>query len=162
MARTRLRNERWGFESNCFVCEPTNAAGLRLPFDHDDELDAVVCDFELDDRFSGAPLYVHGGVTLALLDEAMAWATIVLASRFAMTVETTSRFLRPVKVHKPYTCTARVVGAEGDRLRTTAVVTDRFANACVEAEATFQVFSEAQAVDGIGEVTGDDARYLGG
>lgn len=162
MARTRLRNERWGFASNCFVCEPTNAAGLRLPFEHDDQLDAVVCDFELDERFSGAPRYVHGGVTLALLDEAMAWATIALAGRFAMTVETTSRFLRPVKLHRPYTCTARMVASEGDRLRTTAVVTDRFANPCVEAEATFQVFSVAQAVDGIGEVDGDDARYLGG
>ena len=162
MTLRRLHNEDWGFDSNCFVCEPRNGGGLRIPFQHDSANDTVVACFTLGPRFSGAPSYVHGGVTLAVLDEAMAWATIALASRFAMTVETTSRFLRPVKVHKPYTCTARVVGAEGDRLRTTAVVTDRFANACVEAEATFQVFSEAQAVDGIGEVTGDDARFLGG
>lgn len=30
-----LTNERWGFESNCFVCEPRNDTGLRIPFFHD-------------------------------------------------------------------------------------------------------------------------------
>jgi len=27
-----LTNDRWGFASNCFACEPTNEAGLRIPF----------------------------------------------------------------------------------------------------------------------------------
>lgn len=92
MARHRLRNEQWGFESNCFVCEPRNDAGLRLPFEHDDEDDVVVCEFTLDDRFSGAPRFLHGGVLLAVLDEAMAWATIAIAGKFAVTEESTTRF----------------------------------------------------------------------
>src|SRR3954454_15176547 len=66
VARHRLHNETWGFDSNCFVCEPRNDAGLRIPFDHDDETDTVVAEFTLDDAFSGAPSYVHGGVTLAI------------------------------------------------------------------------------------------------
>ena len=116
MARQRLRNERWGFESNCFVCEPRNDAGMRLPFEHDDELDAVVCEFSLDDRFSGAPRFVHGGVLLSVLDEAMSWATIAIAGRFAVTEETTSRFKRPVKLDRA----APLRGAGSPRSRASA------------------------------------------
>ncbi len=75
-SRRRLHNEDWGFDSNCFVCEPRNDGGLQIPFHHDLERDLVAATFTLGDRFSGAPSYVHGGVTLAVLDEAVAWATI--------------------------------------------------------------------------------------
>ena len=85
-----LTNDRWGFESNCFVCEPTNGAGLGIPFFHDTAARVVTATFVLDDRFSGAPQYVHGGLALAILDEAMAWATIAIEERFAVTAETTS------------------------------------------------------------------------
>jgi len=45
----------------------------------------VFAEFELDADYSGAPTLVHGGVTLALLDEAMSWATIALGGKFAYT-----------------------------------------------------------------------------
>jgi acyl-coenzyme A thioesterase PaaI-like protein len=160
MARQRLRNERWGFDSNCFVCEPKNAAGMQLPFEHDDELDAVVCEFTLDGRFSGAPKLVHGGVLLSILDEAMAWATIAIAGRFAVTEETTSRFKRPVKLDRAHRCEARVASFEGDRITTTGVILDRFDQVCVESEATFRVLMEAQALDVIGELTEEERGFL--
>jgi acyl-coenzyme A thioesterase PaaI-like protein len=71
-----IHNEDWGFESNCFVCEPKNGHGLRIPFFHDTDTDVVFADFELGRDFSGAPSLVHGGLLLAVLDEAMAWACI--------------------------------------------------------------------------------------
>src|SRR5699024_8543549 len=80
-----LTNDQWGFESNCFVCEARNDAGLRIPFFHDEDTGTVTATFTLDDRFSGAPSYVHGGLLLAVLDEAMAWAAIAVAHRWAMT-----------------------------------------------------------------------------
>ena len=161
MARQRLRNERWGFESNCYVCEPRNQLGMQLVFEHDDELDAVVCEFELGERFSGAPRFVHGGALLSILDEAMAWATIAIASRFAVTEETTSRFLRPVKLDRPHRCEARVVAFEGDRITTSGVIFDRFDQACVETDATFHALMEAQALEAIGqELTGEDRSFL--
>jgi hypothetical protein len=40
--RDRLLNSRWGFESNCFVCEERDDSGLRIPFFHDRDDDAVV------------------------------------------------------------------------------------------------------------------------
>lgn len=158
-----MRNEQWGFESNCFVCEPRNKAGLRLPFEHDDELDAVVCEFTLDDRFSGAPRYVHGGVLLAVLDEAMAWATIAVAGKFAVTEETTARFTRAVKVDRSHTCTSRVTGIDRERITTSASIVDRFDQVCAEATATFHVLSPAQAIDAIGvDLSENEKGFLGG
>lgn len=151
----------WGFESSCFVCEPRNEAGLRIPFEHDEDAGLVRGAFTLDDRFSGAPSYLHGGVTLAVLDEAMAWATIAIGGRFAVTVETTTRFGHPVRVGRPYTVEARVTEAGEERMRTTGVVLDEKGRSCAEASAEFHVLSAAQAVDAIGtDVTGDDASYL--
>jgi uncharacterized protein (TIGR00369 family) len=163
VATRPLQNARWGFESNCFVCEPRNTAGLRIPFEHDDEAGLVRAAFTLDDRFSGAPTYVHGGVVLAVLDEAMSWATIAVGGVFAVTSETSARFLRPVRVGRDHTVEARVDQAADDRLDTSASVVDGKGRVCAEARATFVPLGPAQAGDAIGaEVTGEDARYVRG
>lgn len=153
-----LTNDQWGFESNCFVCEPRNAAGLRIPFFHDEDNNTVTATFTLDDRFSGAPSYVHGGLLLAVLDEAMAWAAIAVAHRWAMTGETTTRFDHPVRVGRSYTVTARITEppTEGSSaLAAAAEITDAKARTCATSSATFVVLGEAQAV-AAGATTGDD------
>ena len=163
MAIHRLTNEQWGFTSNCFVCEPRNGAGLRIPFDHDDEAEVVRATFTLDDRFSGAPAYVHGGVTLAVLDEAMAWATIAIGGKFAVTSETTTRFSHAVKVGRTYTVEAAVASSDGATMATTATVSDDHGRPCVTAAATFTVLGAAQVVDVIGvSDLGPDAGFVNG
>jgi uncharacterized protein (TIGR00369 family) len=163
VATSRLENGRWGFESNCFVCEPRNATGLRIPFEHDDEAEVVRAAFTLDERFSGAPSYVHGGVVLAVLDEAMSWATIAIGGVFAVTSEMSTRFLRPVRVGRDHAVEARVDEQAEDRLATSASVLDGKGRVCAEARATFVPLGPAQAVDAIGaEVTDEDARYVRG
>lgn len=156
MSRKRMRNDEWIFGSNCFVCETTNEAGLRIPFWFDDETGEVDGEFVLDDRFSGAPSYLHGGVTLAILDEAQAWATIAAAHKFAVTTETTTRFLRPVLVGRDHTVTARLTGTSETHLETSAEVRNAEGKVCAESTATFAILSEAQAraatgVDHLGE-----------
>jgi uncharacterized protein (TIGR00369 family) len=161
VALRRLTNSRWGFESNCFVCEPSNASGMRIPFFHDEDAGLVRADINLDDRFSGAPNYVHGGVVLAILDEAMAWATIAISEKFAVTVESSARFLHPVRLGRGYTVEARVVEPGEEHMACSAVLFDAKQRPCTEASAVFSVISAAQARDVIGtDVTGDDARYL--
>jgi acyl-coenzyme A thioesterase PaaI-like protein len=161
MATRALTNEQWGFASNCFVCEPTNAAGLRIPFEHDEDAGLVRATFALDDRFSGAPAYVHGGVTLAVLDEAMAWATIAVGGKFAVTQETTTRFGHGVKVGRSYTVEATVDESDGETMQTSARVLDDQDRPCVTASATFMVLGAAQVVDAIGvEDLGADASFL--
>ncbi len=163
MAIHRLTNEQWGFTSNCFVCEPENAAGLRIPFEHDDEAEVVRATFTLDDRFSGAPAYVHGGVTLAVLDEAMAWATIAIGGKFALTSETTTTFSHAVKVGRSYTVEATVASSDGATMATTATVYDDRARPCATAAATFTVLGAAQVVDVMGVTDlGPDAGFVNG
>ncbi len=160
MATTRLTNEQWGFSSNCFVCEPENGAGLRIPFFHDHERDMVTAEFELTDAFSGAPSYVHGGVSLAVLDEVQAWATIAVAGKFAVTTKTTSEFLKPVRVGKTYTLEGEIAAVEGDTIVTRGRILDHRGDVRVRSEASFLILSAAIAADAIGDVSGADTSYL--
>lgn len=162
MALHPLENARWGFESNCFVCEPKNDGGLKIPFFHDDHGGTVVAEFSLDDTFSGAPSYVHGGVVLTVLDEAMAWATIALASTIALTKRTTTDFLRPVKVGETYKVVAKVISRSEAGIDVTASLQREDGKPCAEARARFAPLGAAQAVEALrGEVTAADSAFLG-
>lgn len=161
MAIIAIHNEDWGFETNCFVCEPRNELGLRIPFFHDTDPDVVFAEFDLPNTFSGAPSFVHGGVTLAILDEAMAWACIAVGHRWAVTIETTTRFLGAVYVGKPHRVEAKVTEITAEQMRTTATVIDGKGRIRAEASATFAVLGEAQAVRAIGgEISDSLTDYL--
>ncbi|MEP7203065.1 MAG: hotdog domain-containing protein [Ilumatobacteraceae bacterium] len=147
MTLVRLTNERWGFRSNCFVCEPTNGVGLRQPFFHDVDAGLVVADIELGDAHSGAPSYVHGGVQLALLDEAMAWAAIAIAGRFAATASFSSEFHHPLKIDRTYRLEASIDGRTAATLSSAARIVDDQGRVRTSAAATLVVLSAAQAID---------------
>lgn len=165
MARERLDNARWAFASNCFVCEAANQAGLRIEFFCDRDRASVVADFALGAAFSGAPRYVHGGLVAAVLDEAMAWAAIALAQRFALTRQLQVAFHRPVHVGRPHTVEARLAPGSGrdGELETTALVLRPDGTACASATARLVVLGEAQAVEatGVTELRGA-RRYVDG
>ncbi len=165
-----LENAAWGFESNCFVCEPGNRRGLRIPFAYDDESQLVTAQFTLGPEFSGVPRYVHGGVVLAILDEAMAWAAIAVAGRFAVVHQTATTFDRPVKVGSAYRVEASVQTSSDKAVTTRASV---FAadgdpddtgtgGRCAESHARLVVMTPEAASSAIGDLTDDDARYLQG
>jgi hypothetical protein len=116
VAAERLDASGFGFDSRCFVCDPTNPRGLQVPFFRDGDL--VFAEFEFPNEFSGAPTLVHGGATLALLDEAMSWATIALAGKFAYTGETSARFMWPVRVGRRYRVQAGVTAQDERRITT--------------------------------------------
>jgi acyl-coenzyme A thioesterase PaaI-like protein len=145
-----LTNDGWGVDSNCFVCEVSNNAGLRIPFHHDVEGKQVVAAFTLDDRFSGAPQYAHGGVSLAVLDEAMAWATIAVGGMFALTRETTSRFHRPVNIGQVHHVRAWISGTDGNRMLTEAEIVTNDGEVCVNSHATFVALDLDQATAAAG------------
>jgi len=155
-----LTNDGWGFDSSCFVCERRNAAGLQIPFHHDVAAQRVVAEYSLDERFSGAPHYVHGGVLLAILDEAMAWAAIALAGRFAVVQSTATTFDRPVRVDELHRVKASVHDRTDTAVTARASVADTAGRRCAEARARLVVLSTAVAGAAIGPVTGADIRYL--
>ncbi len=163
MAVHALDNTSWGFASNCFVCEPSNEGGLRVPFFHDDEAGTVYAEYTLPETFSGAPSYVHGGVTMALLDEAMSWATIAEAKAFALTTRTTTEFKWPIRIGRTYRVEARIAGRNDATIEVTATVSDAQGRPCAVAESTFHAMDADQAKSAIGvEVSGDDAGYVQG
>ena len=157
-----LENSAWGFDSNCFVCEPTNARGLRIPFAYDDESCLVTAELCLGPEHSGVPRYVHGGVVLAILDEAMAWASIASAGRFAVVHQTATTFDRPVRVGQPYRVEASVEAASDVAVtaRARIVSADGAGRLCARAHARLVVMTPEAASAAVGELTDDEARFL--
>jgi uncharacterized protein (TIGR00369 family) len=156
-----LHNRDWGFETNCFVCEPANASGLRVPFMHDEQGRRVVAPFNLSNDFSGAPQYVHGGMVLALMDEAMAWAAIAIAGKIAVTRSSAAEFARPVRVGRDHEVEAVLTAVAADRIDAEAVVRDAKDRVCATASGVFVPLGAAHAREAIGaDLTDRDATFL--
>lgn len=158
MTRERLENSRWGFESSCFVCEDRNDGGLRIPFWADHDRGVVEAEFTLDEQFSGAPSYLHGGVSLAVLDEAMAWTAIALGRRWAVTARSAAEFLHPVRVGRTYRVEAAIEQQTGETIQARASILDHRDRPCVTATGEYAVLGEAQAVDATGAELGEANR----
>ncbi len=157
-----LTNEGWGFDSLCFVCDERNSHGLRIPFFHDDEAATVFAEFNLGEGFSGPPALVHGGILMTLCDEAMGWATIAVAEVWALTATNAHRFVRPVRLGRPYRVEATITGRDDAGVHATAtIVSVPTGKLSVGAEATFSPLGPAQAARVIGsEVKPEHRRYL--
>jgi len=139
---TPLTNDRWGYESNCFVCEARNASGLQIPFHLDDAGDVVTAEFRLGTAHSGAPSLVHGGVSLAILDEAQAWACIAIAGKWALTHTTTSTFDQPVFVEHDHQVSARIVSVSDSRIETSGEIVNNAGDVLVRSTATFVILGD--------------------
>ena len=162
VALIALHNDDFGYETNCFVCEQRNEQGLRIPFFHDTERNIVTAEFSLSHTYSGAPTLVHGGVSLAVLDEAMAWACIALGRQWAVTSETTTRFDRAVYIDKPHRVEAEIVEQTDIEIVTTGRIVDLKGRVRAESRATFTVLGEAQLKRAAGETgeTIDSSMHL--
>ncbi len=154
VGKIRLHNDDLGYETNCFVCEQTNEAGLRIPFFHDIDRALVTAEFALPDAFSGAPTMLHGGVTLAVLDEAMAWACIAIGRQWAVTSETSTKFHRAIYVDKPHIVEAEIVEQSDSEIITAGRILNMKGVVRAESTATFTALGEAQLKRAVGE-TGD-------
>jgi len=157
-----LTNAAWGFDSMCFVCEDANEGGLRIPFFHNEDTGTVTAGFALAETFSGAPTLVHGGVLMAICDEAMCWATIAVARSWALTASNTHRFLRPVHLGRPYRVEASVAGRDDAGIHTLATIrSTSTGKVAVEASAIFAPVAAARAAEAIGtDVAPEHRRYL--
>lgn len=85
----------------------------------------VEAETTLGEMFAGYDGLVHGGIVTTLLDEAMGWAVLELAGRFAVTRSLQVDFLRPAFVGKTLKVEAHLAGQEPDgALRVVACVRD--------------------------------------
>jgi acyl-coenzyme A thioesterase PaaI-like protein len=145
---TPLTNDLWDYESNCFVCEQSNEGGLRIPFQLDDDGDTVSASFRLGTTYSGAPALLHGGVSLALLDEAQAWACIAVAGRWALTASTAADFISPVFVDHPYRVEAEVTDVDDALVHTVGRVVGGDDATLISSISTFHIVGEVDVATG--------------
>jgi uncharacterized protein (TIGR00369 family) len=80
---------------SCFVCGESNPFGLKLRFETDGRI--VQARFTLRPENVGFRETIHGGITAAILDEIMVWASAVQIKRFAFCAELYVRYLNPVR-----------------------------------------------------------------
>jgi len=83
----------------CWVCAPTGTCGLGVEFSRG-EGGTVTGTFSCDERFTGYPGLLHGGVIASLLDGAM---TNCLMARGlgGVTADLRIRYVRPVLIGRP-------------------------------------------------------------
>jgi len=85
--------------SGCYVCGQSNQNGLRVTFHRDGQQGSravYVARLEHD----GWPGVLHGGITFALMDEALAWALFFQGLR-GVTARTQANFRRPILTGTP-------------------------------------------------------------
>ena len=94
-------------DGSCFACGPQNPIGLHLEFERSGP-QSVRAQITLAPQFSGWKNMAHGGIAMALLDEAMAHAAAAAGFR-GMTASLHSRFRAPVPLQTPLEILGEVV-----------------------------------------------------
>ena len=91
----------------CFACCPTNEIGLKLKFFFDEETGEAFSRFTPEERLSGFPGVLHGGIQTTLLDELAFWAVFEAHRVMVVTAEISVRFLESVPTETPLEIRAR-------------------------------------------------------
>ena len=122
----------------CFGCGQQNPGGLKLRFRVEDE--SVKAEFTPSPAHEGYPGYLHGGITCALLDEAMGWAAYHLSSgALAATGRLQIKFRRPLLIDEPLTVTASITRRSTRHLWTEAIVKRKDGKVAAEATAIMSI-----------------------
>lgn len=124
----------------CFGCGQANAAGLKLRFSIDGESVRTV--FTPSPAHEGYPGYLHGGISSAVLDEAMGWAAYHLSSgALATTARLQVKFRRPALIGEPLTVQASITRRSTRHLWTEATLKRKDGKLAAEATAIMVIES---------------------
>lgn len=122
-------------DGRCFACGPENEIGLHLRFERAAG-EGVRARAVLRPEFQGWQGIAHGGVALALLDEAMAHAAGAAGHR-GVTASMNARFRKAVPLGVPLEIEGRVKWTRRNVLELYASVKDESGTLLVEAEGRF-------------------------
>ena len=131
-------------DGNCFACGPENPIGLHLEFTPDGE--GVRAAVVLRDEFQGWKNIAHGGIAIALLDEAMAHAAGYAGYR-GVTGSMNVRFRKPVPLREPLEIRGRVAWKRRNVLGLEATVSTASGTTLVRAEGNFVSMGSVEAAD---------------
>jgi uncharacterized protein (TIGR00369 family) len=122
----------------CFGCGQQNPIGLKLRFRTEGE--SVRTEFTPSGVHEGYPGYLHGGITCALLDEAMGWAAYNLSSgALAVTARVQIKFRRPLLIGESLTVAASITRKSTRHLWTEATIKRRDGKVAAEATAIMAI-----------------------
>jgi uncharacterized protein (TIGR00369 family) len=121
-------------DGNCFACGPDNPQGMHLHFEADGE--GVLCRATLEAKYQGWRGVVHGGIAMALVDEAMAHAAGFAGHR-GVTASVNVRFRKPVPVGEPILVRGRVTWHRRNVLGVEAQILNEAGTVLVQGEGSF-------------------------
>jgi acyl-coenzyme A thioesterase PaaI-like protein len=119
-------------DGNCFACGPDNPAGMHVHFDPVAG-DGVRANVTLAPHYQGWRGIAHGGIVMALLDEAMAHAAGYAGHR-GVTASANVRFRKPVPLETPLEVRGRVTWQRRNVLGVEAAVCDAGGDVLVQCE----------------------------
>ena len=123
-------------DGNCFACGPANPIGMHLHFDRAGDAEGVVAHATLASHYQGWRGIAHGGIVMALLDEAMAHAAGFAGHR-GVTAAVKVRFRKPVALERPIVVRGRVTWQRRDVLGVEGNVFDADGTLLAHADGTF-------------------------
>jgi uncharacterized protein (TIGR00369 family) len=99
---------------NCLVCGVDNRFGLHTRFYETDD-NEVIAVFRSRDEHQSYPGIVHGGISAALLDEAIGRAIMVHYGRdaFGVTLDLQVKYRKPVPLGETLKAVARITSDKG-------------------------------------------------
>jgi acyl-coenzyme A thioesterase PaaI-like protein len=132
-------------DGNCFACGPTNPIGMHVHFDRGDDAD-VIARVHLAPEYQGWRGIAHGGIVMALLDEAMAHAAGFAGHR-GVTANVSVRFRKPVPLETPIEVRGRVTWQRRNVLGVEGWITNAGGNLLARAEGSFVSRGRLDAAD---------------
>ena len=82
--REKLIQLPGGNENTCFGCSQNNHQGLQMVFYATPEADRVYSFLNLAPHFCRWRNFTHGGIIATILDEVMAWGSVVCLGKFVL------------------------------------------------------------------------------
>ena len=119
----------------CFGCGADNPIGLKLKFKWAAASRTASAEFTPQENFQGWSVYLHGGITACVLDEAMGQAAI-LAGANNVTAKLQVRYRQMVKIGVTYIVSCTVTKQNSRLIETQAVLKDKNGQILAEASST--------------------------
>lgn len=120
---------------NCFVCGEKNKKGLFIKARV--EAGIVICEYVTSTENAGWSNMVHGGVSMALLDEIMTWAAILETGKPCVAGEFKCRFKKPIYVGEKIIITGWVNFLKSILVSISGKIVNSEGNICVEGEGKY-------------------------
>ncbi len=133
-------------DGNCFACGPTNPIGMHVHFDRAADGKGVLARLTLAPDYQGWRGIAHGGIVMALLDEAMAHAAGYAGHR-GVTAAVNVRFRKPVPLEQPIEVRGHLTSQRRNVLGVEASVLDSEGSVLARAEGSFISLGKLDAAE---------------